>query len=392
MSSVEKYTLKSGEVRWRVRYDIMVGSKRRQEKKSGFKRERDAKKFAAGIDQAVYNHTLTLASKVTLREYLGNYLDVYGCELQPKTLESYKSIMAVINNSRLADMLLQDITPEDVKLAIKIWRRAPTEEEIRRWEKQPKPKGRRPRQRSANTVNHYLRFLSMVLNAAVKNNRIARNPCDGIDRLRTPKPSHYILTVEEYNQLLQTARGHAMYAPILLAGWMGLRREEALGLKWSDVDLKSGSLHIRSVRQIAEGVEYTAVTKTESSRRDLILPVYVLNELKRLRHDNIIDLRNPYVCTESDGTPVSICTFTRRYKRLLKKAGLPETIRFHDLRHTCASLLVMAGASMKEISDYLGHSGIGITMDLYAGIYDSTKQSTAMKLNALLTGSEEMSK
>ena len=99
----------------------------------------------------------------------------------------------------------------------------------------------------------------------------------------------------------------------------------------------------------------------------------------------VLDITHQLVCCVSTGAPLSIQTFSQRWERALKRAGIQKGVRFHDLRHTCAAFLTAAGASPKEVCDYLGHSSISITMDLYADLFDSTKEQTAQRLNALIS-------
>ena len=114
------------------------------------------------------------------------------------------------------------------------------------------------------------------------------------------------------------------------------------------------------------------------------MPEFVAKALKKHREDIVLDISHSLVCCVSTGEPLSVETFTQRFNRLLKRAGMAKSLRYHDLRHSAAAILTLAGANPKEVSDYLGHSSIGITMDLYADIFDKSKQETARKIDRLL--------
>jgi integrase len=145
------------------------------------------------------------------------------------------------------------------------------------------------------------------------------------------------------------------------------------------------TIKVRQTRQVVEREEIKKAPKSDKSLRVLVMPSFVARELKRIKEDSIINIKHKLVCCESAGEPLSINTFARRFDRALKKASLPKAIRYHDLRHTCAALMTLAGATPKEVSEYLGHASIAITMDLYADVFDTSKAATAQKLDALMS-------
>jgi integrase len=216
------------------------------------------------------------------------------------------------------------------------------------------------------------------------NKRVLSNPCRYVTKPKTKKHKHIILSIDKYAELLQSATGTPMYIPILLAGYMGLRKEESLGLAWPAVNFKEKTIKICQVRQMVNGKEIMEEPKTEKSNRTLDMPEIVVKALSEHKNNIVIDISHQLVCSETIGKPLSINTFARRYKRALQAAGLDTNIRYHDLRHTTAAFLVKAGASLKEVSYYLGHENIAISMDLYADIYEESKKAIAQKLDELI--------
>ena len=134
--------------------------------------------------------------------------------------------------------------------------------------------------------------------------------------------------------------------------------------------------------------EIVSSPKSEKSNRTLWMPEMVLRALKRFKLTSIANItENPrrFVCVDSHGIPFAVNYFSNQYKMILKDLGLPD-MRFHDLRHSCVALLIAAGANPKEISEYLGHSEIGITMNLYGDLFDEYKKQTASAMDKILSG------
>lgn len=368
MASVEKYYIADGSPRWRVRYRINYCGKQVQKKKAGFQSERDANRWRAKIEMELDSKDYIPVSTRTLSQYLSDYLQLYCSDLAPKTITAYRAIATKLSRTSLGQMPLQSISPEDITITLHMLMEGSLD---------GKPL-------SANTIRHYFILLNLVFKQALLNRRISFNPCSAVKLPRVAKYHHHILDVAQYQQLLQANRGLPIYIPLVLGGYMGLRKGEVLGLTWPDIDFKKNTLTVRQIRQKVEGQEILREPKTEKSRRTLVMPQFVAEELRVHRDNIIIGLSHQLVCCLTTGEPLSYDTFYQRVKRALKRAGLPAEIRFHDLRHTCAALLVLADASPKEVSEYLGHANAAFTMDIYADIFDKQKEATAQKLDRLL--------
>lgn len=167
----------------------------------------------------------------------------------------------------------------------------------------------------------------------------------------------------------------------------GLRQGELLGLRWAEVDFEDGTLRVRQALQRGQFVE----PKTARSRRSINLPERALGALRRQRalqaEQRLAagpDWRdNGLVFASSIGTPLDGVNVTKRFQALLARAGLPR-MRFHDLRHCAATLLIHAGVDMRVVMEVLGHSTIATTMNLYAHVLPAAKEAAAHRLDALL--------
>ena len=246
---------------------------------------------------------------------------------------------------------------------------------------------------SIASVRAHSVVLKAALSEAVLKGLISRNPAqvplpkkdtsaeDALEKVT-------FLSVEEANQLLKAFKGHRLQPMIYIALYYGLRRSEILGLKWEAVDFDKNRLYIQSTVVRNRTTVYKDRTKSKSSRRsfELIPDVReVLLKRKREQEKNRKFFGNEYfesdyVFTWDDGTTYQPDYITLTFRRELKKKGIPH-MRFHDLRHSCASMLYEMGWSLKEIQEWLGHSNVKITGDIYVHIDKLRSQNMAHGLN-----------
>lgn len=172
---------------------------------------------------------------------------------------------------------------------------------------------------------------------------------------------------------------------------MGLRQGEALGLTWRDIDLETGYLRVNRQLQRIDGRFELVEPKTARSRRTIVMPASITAALKNHRErqelERPAELRdwNPMclVFTRPDGLPLDGTVITHQFHRLLDEAGLPQR-RFHDLRHSCATLLLAQGVPARVVMEVLGHSQIGITMNTYAHVIPELRRDAADRMETLL--------
>jgi len=234
--------------------------------------------------------------------------------------------------------------------------------------------------------------LHAAFDQAVKWGLLARNPADGVQRPQHHSRKMRSLTLEEAGRFLDAAKGNRLEALFVLAVSVGLRQGELFGLRWGDIDLTAGTLQVQRTLAQIDGAFVFGEPKSETSRRKVALPAIALAALKKHRATQAAEKlvlaevwADPeLVFTTRIGAPLVRSPFTRRsFKPLLTKAGLPD-MRFHDLRHTAASLLLAAGENMKVIQELLGHARFATTADTYAHTLPDQNRQAAETMDRLL--------
>lgn len=220
---------------------------------------------------------------------------------------------------------------------------------------------------------------------------VARNIADCVE---PPKPKKYkakFLDDKQTNLLIEKVENSDIYIPVIIAIFTGMRRGEVLGLSWQNVNLEKK--YIRVVQELSctkQGLKILP-PKTNKSIRNIAIPntlVKILKVHKKEQSKNKLLLGQEYqnidmVCTYPNGKLFYPKRFSAKFHELLEKNGLP-IVRFHDLRHSHASLLVKLGIQPKVISERLGHSNIGITMDLYSHLYEEADREVAEAFGELI--------
>ena len=293
------------------------------------------------------------AGTITVSEYLDRWMkDSVRGTVRLSTVERHEINVRVHINPALGQVKLKSLTPAHV--------RALHREKL--------DAGSSPA-----TVRKIHSTLHKALAQAVADGLIPRNAAD----VKAPRPTPdemRPLSETEARAFLESASDERFEALYVLAITTGLRRGELLGLRWDDADLERSTLRVgRSL--VREGGRYTlGDTKTKKGRRQVNLTPRTVNALKayrKLQLEERVRLAGLYedqglIFATSSGTPIQPENLVKRYfKPLLKKAGLPE-IRFHDLRHTCATLLLGRGVHPKIVQELLGHATIAMTLDTYS--------------------------
>lgn len=256
---------------------------------------------------------------------------------------------------------------------------------------------------SAQTVTNIRTVLRSALSQAMKWNLVSRNGAALVNAPRIPHKRIEPLNPEHARKLLETAKGGRYEAIYIVALTLGMRRGEVLGLRWSDIDFDGRAIRVnQSMQRLSTGstekgnksVLQATETKTDGSRRTIALPDSVVRALRAHRacqaQDRLVAgmlwKDQDLVFTNRTGRPIEPILLHRDYKALLKKAGLPATLRFHDLRHSAASLLLAQGVHPRAIMELLGHSSITVTMNVYGHVMPAMMRDAADKMDALLGG------
>lgn len=256
---------------------------------------------------------------------------------------------------------------------------------------------------SANTVIHYHAIIHRALKYAVKTDLIDVNPADKVERPRKDRFTASFYDGNEVNRLFQAARGTPLELPVMLAAFYGLRRSEVVGLKWDAIDFENKTIAIRhtvtACTEKGRRIEVAAdTTKTASSRRTLpLVPAFQtkLAALKEQQEKNRILCGRSYctdylgyVLVDAMGNRLKLSYISTAFPVLLKRNGL-RPIHFHDLRHSCASLLLKNGVPMKQIQEWLGHSDFSTTANIYAHLDAGSKLTSAQAMEKGLGMSSE---
>jgi integrase len=244
---------------------------------------------------------------------------------------------------------------------------------------------------SPTTVTAIHTMLHTALEKAVRLGLISRNVCDLVSPPRKIQKEIKPLSPQQVLQLLEAAKGHPQETLFILALTTGMRRGELLGLKWQDIDFEKGVLQVRrALTRMPTGLGYKETEpKTKMSRRSIVLISFAIEALKKHRARQL-EMKSrvgeawqehDYVFCTPIGTHLSPGhDVLVQLKILLKKAGLPE-IRFHDLRHSTATLLLSKGVHPKVVQEILGHSEISMTMDTYSHVLPTMQKNAMNELN-----------
>lgn len=244
---------------------------------------------------------------------------------------------------------------------------------------------------SANTVIHYHANIRKALQYAVKIDMIPSNPADKVERPKKQKFVGSFYDGEEINKLFEVVKKSKIELAVMLAAFYGLRRSEIVGLKWDAIDFKNKSITIKhTVTEVSVEGKVVIIekdrTKNKASHRTLpLVPQFedLLLKIKEQQYANRKICKNSY-CSEylkyiyldEIGQRIKPGYITQHFQIVLAKNNLRK-IRFHDLRHSCASLLLANGVGMKEIQEWLGHSDFSTTANIYAHLDYSTKIASA---------------
>jgi len=362
-----------GQDKWLVRVYLGTDStgKRRYHNKTIHGRKKDAQAYLNKVLRQKDLGTFVQPSLQTLNEFLDEWLNTVVEErVRQRTLDGYKGKLRCHVRPVLGDTALANVRPID----------------IQRLYKQMLDDGLSPR-----TVRYTHFVLNNALDQAVKWNLLARNPAAQVDLPRRVRPDIMVLSPEQVDNFLRAAEHDRYYALFTLAVTTGMRLGELLGLQWGEIDLEHGRITVRQ-SLVRSGKQWSlSEPKTSSSRRQIALPPSVIPVLRAHRRTQAQERlaseaydNNDLVFATAGGQPLRRQNLSRRhFKPILKAAGLSD-IRFHDLRHTCATLLLLAGENPKVISERLGHSSVAFTLDTYSHVLPNMQQQAADKLEAML--------
>ena len=248
---------------------------------------------------------------------------------------------------------------------------------------------------SPRTADYVKSVLGRAINRAVKWGLLSRNVAALVPSPKAKRPQFRFLSVDEAKQFLGATQGHRLEALFSVVLAIGLRRGEALGLRWNDLDLETGILTVNhQLQRVGGGLELSE-PKTPQARRTISLPSLAVEALRSHRVRQLEQrflaqdrwVETGHVFSTALGTPLDPRQANRELDRMLDRAGLPR-MRFHDLRHTCASLLLAQNVHPRAVMEILGHSRIALTMDTYSHVMPAIKREAADQMQRILTGQD----
>ena len=311
---------------------------------------------------------------------VGQWMDVWyenyaKIKVRPSSHQTYKGYIENHIKPNIGDIPLEKLTTLDLQ---RLYKTLLARGRVDRLESKWQPRGLSPK-----TVRNIHQILSSALKLAQEQRIILTNPAEGCALPKVEHREMKTLPVEQLQSFLREAKDSGVFELYYLELATGLRRGELLGLKWEDIDLEHGDLRVR--RQIARinGKVVEAPLKTKNAYRTLPLAedtISILNEQKKKVGSS------PWVFPSATGGPISPDSVLHMLHRVLKRAGLPQ-VRFHDLRHTFATLALQNGVDIKTVSGMLGHFSAGFTLDTYAHVTTSAQKAAANTMGKLLSGS-----
>ena len=318
-----------------------------------------------------------IADEILFADYLEEWLEITKHSIQMITYSSYYNMTkgAIAPYFREREITLKGLLPKDIQGFYA--------QELGRVK--------------ASTVIHYHAVIRKALQYAVKTNLIQTNPADKVERPKMERFTGSFYDSDDISELFEAAKGSKLELPVMFAAFYGLRRSEVVGLKWDAIDFTNDTLSIRHTVTVCniDGKNVTIAsdsTKTKSSMRTLPLVPMFKEKLLAVKAEQEANRKLcgrsynteylGYICVDEMGTRISPNYVTAGFASLLEKNGLRK-IRYHDLRHSCASLLLANGVPMKQIQEWLGHSDFSTTANIYAHLDYNSKVSSA---NALIEG------
>ncbi len=244
---------------------------------------------------------------------------------------------------------------------------------------------------SSKSVAYIHQVLRTALGLAVRWDMVSRNVARLVDRPRIQRKPISPLTPDEARTFLAGIRGHRLEALFSVALALGLRQGEALGLRWDDIDFKAGTLRVSQQLQRIDGRLTLVPPKTEKSRRTLVMPTMISEQLRDHEKRQVAEKlwagskwqESGLVFANRVGGPTQARRVIEQFHEALGHAGL-RRVRFHDLRHSCATLLLVQGVSPRVVMEVLGHSEIALTMNAYSHVVPELQREAAQRMQAIL--------
>src|ERR671911_710401 len=358
--------------RWEAKYTAHTADGPKRRALYGKTRKEAADKLAKALADRLSGYTFD-TENMSVGEYLDRWLNDSGRgSVRLSTYERHEQIVRLHLKPALGRVKLTKLTPAHVQGLYR----------------DKLDSGLTPA-----TVQKIHAVLHKALAQALKWNMIPRNAAHSVKAPRPAPEEMHPLSPDEARRLIEAVRGDKLEALYVLAAQTGMRQGELLALKWEDVDLNRGVVHVRRTLVRSRGRIALGEPKTKNSRRPVDLTSVAVEALKTHLEQQLEDIErlgdlyrdDGLVFTSGVGTLINPSNLRRRsFAPLLQRAGLPQ-IRFHDLRHTCATLLLSRNTNPRLVQALLGHATVAITLDTYSHIIPGMGNLTARTMESIFS-------
>jgi integrase len=320
----------------------------------------EAKAKKAEMQAEIAKGNFSMPSGLTVSGYIDKWMDIHKANVEQTTAESYKYNISHIKK-HLGDKRVQELKPIDIQ-------RFYSDMLV---------------DHSPNTIKKIHVLLNKALDMALKSNIINHNPASAVDVPKKVRFNSKIVKQDKFNSLMQTISGTVMGMSVILAGLLGLRKGEVLALKWSDID--GNVLTVQRSLARVPGKVIVKEPKNDSSKRKILIQQSVLPLLEKHKKWQFQNRSkdwtdNGLVVCQSNGKWIRPDNFSARFKKLFAKG---EEIRFHDLRHYNATMMLKLGISDKMAAARLGHKQVATLNEIYQHVLEDMEKDAADKLNGL---------
>ncbi|GHG38916.1 site-specific integrase [Deinococcus indicus] len=362
------------------------------------KTKADVQQKMAELRTALHTGMLADSEGLTVTQYMARWLDAKERDgVKPNTLRSYRDTDRLHISPHLGRVKLDKLRPLDVERMMNALRKEG---------------------KSAQVLAYALRVLKMALRQAVRWQMVPRNVADAVTAPKVPRSEMQVWDAGQVAAFLDASQGNRLHAAFYLALMTGMRRGELLGLQWADIDWERSRLTVRhnlveirlesAGRVMKERVDRKTgkvipahvtlsqiktelqTPKTAGSRRTIVLSPGTMSKLKEHQQQQAQERQaakeawqgpaeGGFVFASEIGTAIDPRNMNRWHAEIMKAAGVPQ-IRFHDMRHTAASLMIRQGIPPKTVSERLGHADVGFTLRTYTHLYDDQRQEAAFDL------------
>ena len=353
---------------------INEDGKRKQKSLAKYENKKDAEKHLIDLKSSINNNKFIISKDITFVDRFKVYLYDKNRNFSPLTIKNYEDVLKNSIETFFKDTLLQDITPYMLQQYINTMYA----------------------KYARSTADIRVVLVTQVLNEAFRLREINENPCNYVkspsfknegDKVKEP------FNREEAKVFMEKLEGKPYEVPLLLMLTMGLRAEEACGLKWKDVDFENNTISVNQVLIKAKGVLYVKPPKTSTSIRTISAPPELMAKLKKLKKKyneykiaGALDLEGDFedlVCLNINLQPIYTARLWENFSDFCKAKNIRK-IRLHDLRHTHATMLVLSGVDFKTISHRLGHKDIKITLNRYSHVLKEMDNKASESISSVL--------